>query len=113
MHRTGIDRLGIYVPGGTAAYPSSVLMSAIPARVAGVGEIIMVTPPTSHLNNAVLLQNSSDRQGVAIGVQAVGADLRSRIHPRVDKIVGPGNAYVMRQNGLHMVRSILTWLRVF
>ena len=50
----GLTRVGIYVPGGTAAYPSSVLMNAVPAKVAGVEEIIMVTPPTANLNNAVL-----------------------------------------------------------
>lgn len=50
----GLTRVGIYVPGGTAAYPSSVLMNAVPAKVAGVEEIVMVTPPTEHLNNAVL-----------------------------------------------------------
>lgn len=94
----GIDRLGIYVPGGTAAYPSSVLMSAIPARVAGVGEIIMVTPPTSHLNNAVLAAAKIaqiDRVIAIGGVQAVGAlTFGAGFIPRVDKIVGPGNAYV-------------------
>ena len=50
----GLGRVGLYVPGGTAAYPSSVLMNAVPARVAGVGELVMVTPPTEHLNDTVL-----------------------------------------------------------
>lgn len=94
----GIDRLGIYVPGGTAAYPSSVLMNAIPARVAGVREIIMVTPPTKFLNNAVLAAAKIARVDRVIavgGVQAVGAlTYGAGFIPRVDKLVGPGNAYV-------------------
>ncbi|MGI6576758.1 MAG: histidinol dehydrogenase, partial [Eubacteriales bacterium] len=94
----GLERLGIYVPGGTAAYPSSVLMSAIPARVAGVSEIIMVTPPTSHLNDAVLAAAKIaqvDRVIAIGGVQAVGAlTYGAGFIPKVDKLVGPGNAYV-------------------
>ena len=57
--RPGLSRVGIYVPGGTAAYPSSVLMNAIPAKVAGVEEIVMVTPPTENLNAAVLAAPAS------------------------------------------------------
>lgn len=94
----GIDRLGIYVPGGIAAYPSSVLMNAIPARVAGVREIIMVTPPTKFLNSAVLAAAriaGVDRVIAVGGVQAVGAlTYGAGFIPRVDKLVGPGNAYV-------------------
>ncbi|MDL2273180.1 histidinol dehydrogenase [Oscillospiraceae bacterium OttesenSCG-928-G22] len=94
----GLSRVGIYVPGGTAAYPSSVLMNAIPAKVAGVSEIIMITPPGEHLTGAVLA--AADIAGVdrviavggAHGIAALtyGADFI----PKVDKIVGPGNAYV-------------------
>ncbi|MGI6040187.1 MAG: histidinol dehydrogenase [Clostridiales bacterium] len=94
----GLNRLGIYVPGGTAAYPSSVLMSAIPARVAGVDEIIMVTPPTTNLNDAVLAAAKIakvDRVIAVGGIQAVGAlTYGAGFIPRVDKLVGPGNAYV-------------------
>ena len=84
--------------GGTAAYPSSVLMNAIPARVAGVGELIMVTPPTENLNTAVLAAAKIagiDRVFAVGGVQAIGAlSYGAGEIPRVDKIVGPGNAYV-------------------
>lgn len=94
----GLKRLGIYVPGGTAAYPSSVLMSAIPAKVAGVDEIIMVTPPTSNLNNTVLAAAKIagvDRVIAVGGIQAVAAvTYGAGFIPKVDKLVGPGNAYV-------------------
>lgn len=94
----GLTRVGIYVPGGTAAYPSSVLMNAIPARVAGVKEIIMVTPPTDHLNDAVLAAAKIagvDRVIAVGGAQAVAAlTFGAGFIPRVDKLVGPGNAYV-------------------
>ncbi|MGI6337695.1 MAG: histidinol dehydrogenase [Eubacteriales bacterium] len=94
----GLHRVGIYVPGGTAAYPSSVLMLAIPARCAGVREIVMVTPPTVHLNDSVLAAGyiaGIDRVFAVGGVQAVGAlAYGAGFIPRVDKIVGPGNAYV-------------------
>jgi histidinol dehydrogenase len=96
---TPLDRVGIYVPGGKAAYPSSVLMNAIPARVAGVPEIIMVTPtPAGELNPLVLAAaylagvNRVFRIG---GAQAVAAlAYGTATIPRVDKIVGPGNIYV-------------------
>lgn len=94
----GLTRVGIYVPGGTAAYPSSVLMNAVPAKVAGVEELIMVTPPTKNLNDAVL--TAADIAGVdrviAVGgAQAVAAlTYGAGFIPRVDKLVGPGNAYV-------------------
>ncbi len=94
----GLSRVGIYVPGGTAAYPSSVLMNAIPAKVAGVGEIIMVTPPTENLNNAVLAAAKIAGIDTVIacgGVQAVAAlTYGADFIPQVDKIVGPGNAFV-------------------
>lgn len=94
----GLTRVGIYVPGGTAAYPSSVLMNAIPAKVAGVEEIVMVTPPTGNLNNAVLAAAKIagvDRVIGVGGVQAVAAlTYGAGFIPKVDKLVGPGNAYV-------------------
>ena len=94
----GLTRVGIYVPGGTAAYPSSVLMNAVPARVAGVEEIVMVTPPTDNLNDAVLAAAriaGVDRCIAVGGAQAVAAlTWGAGFIPRVDKLVGPGNAYV-------------------
>lgn len=94
----GLSRVGIYVPGGTAAYPSSVLMNAVPAKVAGVGEIVMVTPPTENLNDAVLAAAKIagvDRVIAVGGAQAVAAlTYGAGFIPRVDKLVGPGNAYV-------------------
>ena len=94
----GLTRVGIYVPGGTAAYPSSVLMNAVPAKVAGVEEIIMVTPPTANLNNAVLAAAKIagvDRVIGVGGVQAVAAlTYGAGFIPKVDKLVGPGNAFV-------------------
>lgn len=94
----GLHRVGIYVPGGTAAYPSSVLMNAIPARVAGVEEIVMVTPPTDHLNDAVLAAAriaGVDRVLAVGGAHAVAAlTYGAGWIPRVDKLVGPGNAFV-------------------
>jgi len=94
----GISRLGIYVPGGRAAYPSTVLMNAVPARVAGVEEIIMVTPPTQYLSPEVLAAAriaGIDRVIAVGGAQAIAAlTYGAGFIPRVDKIVGPGNAYV-------------------
>lgn len=96
---TALDRVGIYVPGGKAAYPSSVLMNALPAKVAGVGEIIMVVPtPDGHLNELVLAAAALagvDRVFGIGGAQAVAAlAYGTQSIPAVDKIVGPGNAYV-------------------
>jgi len=96
---TAMDRVGIYVPGGKAAYPSSVLMNAIPARVAGVGEIIMVVPaPGGELNSVVLGAAhlaGVDRLFSIGGAQAIAAlAYGTATVPAVDKIVGPGNAYV-------------------
>ena len=94
----GLSRVGIYVPGGTAAYPSSVLMNAVPAKVAGVEEIVMLTPPTENLSDAVLAAAKIagvDRVIAVGGAQAVAAlTYGAGFIPRVDKLVGPGNAYV-------------------
>ena len=96
---TPLDRVGLYVPGGKAAYPSSVLMNAIPAHVAGVQEIIMVTPlPGGQRNDLVLAAAALagvSRVFAVGGAQAVGAlAYGTQTIPAVDKIVGPGNAYV-------------------
>ena len=96
---TPIDRVGLYVPGGKAAYPSSVLMNAIPAKVAGVQEVIMVVPTPDGLHNQLVLAAAYvagvDRAFTIGGAQAVGAlAYGTQIIPAVDKIVGPGNAYV-------------------
>ncbi|NJM12542.1 MAG: histidinol dehydrogenase [Synechococcaceae cyanobacterium SM1_2_3] len=96
---TPLDRVGVYVPGGKAAYPSSVLMNAIPAKVAGVQEIIMVAPtPNGVLNELVLAAAAVagvDRVFTLGGAQAVAAlAYGTATVPRVDKIVGPGNIYV-------------------
>ena len=96
---TPLDRVGIYVPGGKAAYPSSVLMNAIPAKVAGVAEVIMVVPTPDGVQNQLVLAAAEiagvDRVFTIGGAQAVAA-LAYGTHtiPQVDKIVGPGNAYV-------------------
>ncbi len=96
---TPLDRVGIYVPGGKAAYPSSVLMNAIPARVAGVGEIVMVVPTPRGERNPLVLAAAAvagvQRVFTVGGAQAVGAlAFGTASVPRVDKITGPGNAYV-------------------
>ena len=96
---TALDRVGLYVPGGKAAYPSSVLMNAIPARVAGVPELIMVVPtPQGELNELVLAAAhiaNIDRVFAVGGAQAVAAlAYGTESVPAVDKIVGPGNIYV-------------------
>jgi histidinol dehydrogenase len=96
---TPMDRVGIYVPGGKASYPSSVLMNALPAKVAGVGEIIMVVPtPDGELNELVLAAAALagvDRVFCIGGAQAVAAlAYGTATVPRVDKIVGPGNIFV-------------------
>ena len=96
----GLHRVGIYVPGGTAAYPSSVLMNAIPAKIAGVKEIIMVTPPgkDGRANPDILTAAAIagvDRVFLTGGAQAVAAlAYGTESIPKVDKIVGPGNIYV-------------------
>jgi histidinol dehydrogenase len=96
---TPLDRVGIYVPGGKAAYPSSVLMNAIPAKVAGVQEVIMVVPTPDGVKNELVLAAAAiagvDRVFTVGGAQAVGAlAYGTDTIPQVDKIVGPGNAYV-------------------
>lgn len=96
---TPLDRVGIYVPGGKAAYPSSVLMNAIPAQVAGVGEIVMVVPTPRGERNLLVLAAAAlagvHRAFAIGGAQAVGALAYGTASvPRVDKITGPGNAYV-------------------
>ncbi|QOJ24954.1 MAG: histidinol dehydrogenase [Gammaproteobacteria bacterium] len=96
---TPLDRVGLYVPGGKASYPSSVLMNAIPAKVAGVKELIMVVPtPDGERNDMVLAAaaiSKVDRVFTIGGAQAVGAlAYGTETVPPVDKIVGPGNAYV-------------------
>jgi histidinol dehydrogenase len=96
---TALDKVGIYVPGGKAAYPSSVLMNAIPAKVAGVGEVIMVVPTPYGVKNSLVLAAAEiagvDRVFTIGGAQAVAAlAYGTATIPQVDKIVGPGNAYV-------------------
>ena len=96
---TPLDRVGIYVPGGKAAYPSSVLMNAIPAHVAGVGEIIMVVPTPDGVKNQMVLAAAAIAGVTRVitigGAQAVGAlAYGTQTIAAVDKIVGPGNAYV-------------------
>lgn len=97
---TPLERVGVYVPGGRAAYPSSVLMNVIPAKVAGVGQIIMITPPKEggKIDPAVLVaarEAGVDRVFKVGGAQGIGAlAFGTDTIPKVDKIVGPGNIYV-------------------
>lgn len=96
---TALDRVGLYVPGGKAAYPSSVLMNAIPAKVAGVAELVMVVPTPGGEQNDLVLAAAAivgvDRVFTIGGAQAVAAlAYGTETVPQVDKIVGPGNAYV-------------------
>jgi len=96
---TPLDRVGIYVPGGKAAYPSSVLMNALPARVAGVGEIVMVVPTPNGARNDMVLAAAAiagvDRAFTVGGAQAIAAlAYGTATIPAVHKITGPGNAYV-------------------
>lgn len=102
---TPLDRAGLYVPGGKAAYPSSVLMNAIPAKVAGVGELIMVVPtPGGEVNDLVLAAAAIagvDRIFTLGGAQAVAAlAYGTETVPQVDKIVGPGNIFVATAKGM-------------
>jgi len=102
---TALDRVGLYVPGGKAAYPSSVLMNAIPAKVAGVEELIMVVPtPDGVVNELVLAAaaiSSVDQVYTVGGAQAVAAlAYGTETIPQVDKIVGPGNIYVATAKGM-------------
>ncbi len=96
---TPLDRVGLYVPGGKAAYPSSVLMNAIPAKVAGVEELVMVVPTPNGEKNALVLAAAAisgvDRVFCIGGAQAIGAlAYGTETVPQVDKVTGPGNAYV-------------------
>ena len=96
---TPLDRVGLYVPGGKAAYPSSVLMNALPAKVAGVSELVMVVPTPRGEKNALVMAAAAiagvDRVFTIGGAQAVGAlAFGTQTIAQVDKIVGPGNAYV-------------------
>ncbi len=96
---TPLERVGVYVPGGKASYPSSVLMNALPARVAGVKEIVMVAPTPGNERNPMVLAAAAlagvDRVFCVGGAQAVAAlALGATAIPRVDKIVGPGNRFV-------------------
>ena len=102
---TALDRAGLYVPGGKASYPSSVLMNAIPAKVAGVDELIMVVPtPGGEVNDLVLAAAAIagvDRIFAIGGAQAIGAlAYGTETIPQVDKIVGPGNIYVATAKGM-------------
>ena len=102
---TALQRAGLYVPGGKAAYPSSVLMNAIPAKVAGVDELIMVVPtPDGEVNDLVLAAAAIagvDRIFAIGGAQAVAAlAYGTETIPQVDKIVGPGNIYVATAKGM-------------
>ncbi|HEY8552725.1 MAG TPA: histidinol dehydrogenase, partial [Thermaerobacter sp.] len=95
-----LDRVGVYVPGGRAAYPSTVLMTAIPARLAGVGEIVLTTPPRPDGSIPTVVLAAAALAGVRRVVRAGGAQAVAALAygtetvPAVDKIVGPGNAYV-------------------
>lgn len=97
---TPLKKVGIYIPGGTAAYPSTVLMNAIPAKIAGVKEVVMVSPPTDNGGIAPVILAAAKIAGVDRvfrigGAQAVAAlAYGTKTVPMVDKIVGPGNAYV-------------------
>ena len=111
---TPLDRVGLYVPGGKAAYPSSVLMNAIPAKVAGVAELIMVVPtPAGELNELVLAAAHAagvDRVFAVGGAQAVAAlAYGTATVPAVDKIVGPGNIYVATAKRAVFGRWASTW----
>ncbi len=102
---TALDKVGIYVPGGKAAYPSSVLMAAIPAKLAGVKELVMTVPaPQNKINSSVLAAAALagvDRVFKVGGAQAIAAlAYGTQTIPKVDKIVGPGNAYVAQAKRL-------------
>ena len=102
---TSLDRVGLYVPGGKAVYPSSVLMNAIPAKVAGVDELIMVVPTPDNIVNDMVLAAADiagvDRVFTIGGAQAVAAlAYGTESIPQVDKIVGPGNIYVATAKGM-------------
>lgn len=113
---TPLKRVGVYVPGGTAAYPSSVLMNVLPAKVAGVKEIVMVTPPGRDGSVSYpLALVAADLAGVdkiykVGGAQAIAAlAFGTESIPRVDKITGPGNILSPTRNGRFSGMSALTW----
>ena len=97
---TPVDRAGLYVPGGTAAYPSTVLMDSIPAKIAGVGEVVMVTPPQKNGKVNPVILAAAKIAGIDTIIKVGGAQAIAALAygtesvPRVDKIVGPGNAFV-------------------
>ena len=97
---TPIDRVGLYVPGGTAAYPSTVLMDSIPAKIAGCGQVVMISPPSKDGEIAPVILAAAKIAGIdrvfrSGGAQAIAAlAYGTETVPQVDKIVGPGNAFV-------------------
>ena len=109
---TPIERVGMYVPGGTASYPSTVLMNAVPAKLAGVSELIMVTPPArdGSIRDEILYAArvaGVDRIFKCGGAQAIGAlAYGTATVPKVDKIVGPGNAYVAEAKKMNVDRAV-------
>ena len=108
-----LQRVGIYVPGGLAAYPSTVLMNAIPAVVAGCGEVVMVTPPPVRPQVlAAACVAGVHRVFTVGGAQAVaGLAYGTETLPKVDKITGPGNVYVAEQNVRYSVKLLSIWLQ--
>ena len=117
---TALHRVGVYVPGGKAAYPSSVLMNIVPAKVAGVDEIIMVTPPgkdgkVTPTTLVAAKEAGADAIYKVGGAQAIGAlAYGTESIPKVDKIVGPGNIYVaLAKKAVYGYASILVNLELF
>ena len=111
---SALDGVGVYVPGGRASYPSSVLMNAIPAKVAGVAQIVMVAPaPRGHINPVVLAAAALagvDEVYTVGGAQAVAAlAYGTDTLPRVDKIVGPGTAMSLRPSGRYLAVLVSIW----
>lgn len=104
-----LSRVGVYVPGGTAAYPSSVLMNVLPAKIAGVKEIIMITPPQERFNPAILVAASLagvDKIFQVGGAQGIAAlAFGTETIPKVDKITGPGNIFVATAKSRSLVWS--------
>jgi histidinol dehydrogenase len=111
---TPLDRVGLYVPGGKAAYPSSVLMNAIPAHVAGVREIVMVVPTPDGLRNPLVLAAAhlagvTQRVGDRRRAGDRGARVRDRVDPPVDKICGPATPTSPRRSAACSAPSASTW----
>lgn len=111
---TALERVGVYVPGGKAVYPSSVLMNIVPAKVAGVDQIVMTTPPgkDGKVNPSTLVaakEAGADEIYKVGGAQAIGAlAYGTESIPKVDKIVGPGNIFVALAKKRSMAMSALT-----